>query len=480
MNILCLAALSVLHLHLCFTVSVNIVKSYGTAPEYAMILIPAKDIPGSSYKPLAEALVKQSNQTLIVVYLDDQPTILQMPVAFAKALSKVILNGHTGKVFLAAHGDGGQLAAAFGTLPSRYIEGIVLFSSYLIRGSRLNSYPLPILTISGDLDGLTRVTRILDTFEELQGDVAQNPNQKFRSPVIVMEGINYGQFASKANITYDLNPEVSQADAFGIIFNYTYAFMVATQNDLNKNIVAAQAVLEQGYLNTETLLQPLSEVKALDQNLEQVSYWTITAQQLIINSLTAISVEFVNHESDMHATKRQQHKHPFRVLDDLKINSTTKIEFTSNPADKAILPQSPTQLKATMTSQDAVKKLTTSSQFGNPSTCQDINQEAVNFVYSKSSATAQRRYQAAKAPITFLNDVNASTFDQWNQANLQLIYNNSGLFVGATRFRTNKPNSDQSIGEQDDCTLLSPYRVMEWIYIDALRYGNQQITKEIS
>lgn len=59
----------------------------------------------------------------------------------------------------------GQVVAAFGILPSRYIEGIVLFSSYLIRGSRLNAYPHPILTISGDLDGITRITRIVDTFE---------------------------------------------------------------------------------------------------------------------------------------------------------------------------------------------------------------------------------------------------------------------------------------------------------------------------
>ncbi|XP_063426956.1 uncharacterized protein LOC134710515 [Mytilus trossulus] len=479
MHILCLAVISVLQLHLCSVISMTIVKSYGTASEYAIILIPAKDIPGSSYKPLADALIKQSNQTLMVVVLDDQPTILQMPIAFTKALNMVIVNGHKGKVFLAAHGDGGQVVAAFGSLSSRYMEGIVLFSSYLIRGTRLNTYKRPILTLNGDLDGITRITRIVDTFEELQGDVAQNPNQKFITPVIVMEGINYGQFASKANITYDLNPEVSQADAFGIIFNYTYAFMVATQNDSNKNIAAAKAVLEKGYINTETVLQPLSEVKSLDQNLQQVSHWTITAQQLIINSITPISVEFVNHEITK-ASKRQQHKHSFRFLDDLKINSTTKLVFTNNPADEGILPQSPTQLTATMTSQDAVKKLTTSSEFGNPSTCQDINQEAVNFAYSKSSSTAQRRYQAAMAPITFMNDVNASTFDQWNQASLQLIYNNTGLFVGATRFRTNKPNSDQSIGEQDDCTLLSPYRAMEWIYIDALRYTKPQITKGIS
>lgn len=73
------------------------------------------------------------------------------------------------------------------------------------------------------------------------------------------------------------------------------------------------------------------------------------------------------------------------MLDDLKINSTTKLVFTNNPADEGILPQSPTQLTATMTSQDAVKKLTTSSQFGNPSTCQDINQVYILLLHLKDA-----------------------------------------------------------------------------------------------
>ena len=45
------------------------------------------------------------------------------------------------------------------------LRGVMLFASYLTRSHRLRDYPLPVLTISGDLDGLTRITRIVETFE---------------------------------------------------------------------------------------------------------------------------------------------------------------------------------------------------------------------------------------------------------------------------------------------------------------------------
>lgn len=47
---------------------------------------------------------------------------------------------------------------------SKY-KGILLFASYLTRDMPLATYPLPVLTISGDLDGQTRITRIADEFE---------------------------------------------------------------------------------------------------------------------------------------------------------------------------------------------------------------------------------------------------------------------------------------------------------------------------
>ena len=39
----------------------------------------------------------------------------------------------------------------------------MLFSA--IPAEPLHAYPVPVLSLSGDLDGLTRVTRVIDLFE---------------------------------------------------------------------------------------------------------------------------------------------------------------------------------------------------------------------------------------------------------------------------------------------------------------------------
>ncbi|PVD34105.1 hypothetical protein C0Q70_05368 [Pomacea canaliculata] len=144
-------------------------------------------------------------------------------------------------------------------LGSKY-KGILLFASYLTRDMPLATYPLPVLTISGDLDGQTRITRIADEFELLRekgneggvyrchhqryldqfllllqaarGHGGQNRSHVYSTPVIVMRGVNHAQFASgampKQVVTHDLTPEVTSQAAYTLIAKHTSAFLVAT------------------------------------------------------------------------------------------------------------------------------------------------------------------------------------------------------------------------------------------------------------
>jgi hypothetical protein len=57
----------------------------------------------------------------------------------------------------------GHETALFGQDSSKFLEGIMLFSAIPVEP--LHEYPVPVLSLSGDLDGLTRVTRVVDLFE---------------------------------------------------------------------------------------------------------------------------------------------------------------------------------------------------------------------------------------------------------------------------------------------------------------------------
>ena len=42
--------------------------------------------------------------------------------------------------------------------------GIILYGSYISKSAKLSDYPVPVLTMSGDQDGLCRMTRIAEDF----------------------------------------------------------------------------------------------------------------------------------------------------------------------------------------------------------------------------------------------------------------------------------------------------------------------------
>ena len=43
-------------------------------------------------------------------------------------------------------------------------SGIILYGSHSSKSVKLKDYPVPVMTVSGDLDGLYRVTRIAQDF----------------------------------------------------------------------------------------------------------------------------------------------------------------------------------------------------------------------------------------------------------------------------------------------------------------------------
>lgn len=93
----------------------------------------------------------------------------------------------------------------------------------------------------------------------LQKHGKKHPMQKYKTPVIVMEGVNHGQFASgrmPSNVAdYDLDPELSATAARDLISNFTNAFMVSVRNDSDTNLDKAMSVLEDGYQMTSSILQ---------------------------------------------------------------------------------------------------------------------------------------------------------------------------------------------------------------------------------
>ncbi|KAH8043944.1 hypothetical protein JL721_13002 [Aureococcus anophagefferens] len=110
--------------------------------------------------------------------------------------------------------------------------GLVLLGSYLstVYGCDVASFPKPVLTLGGELDGLTRVTRLARELASLEAAAAAGGERaKFDKPVGLALGVSHSQFASGVNVTSfgvkDLRPAVTEGAAHAAIGEIVAAFL---------------------------------------------------------------------------------------------------------------------------------------------------------------------------------------------------------------------------------------------------------------
>ena len=100
-------------------------------------------------------------------------------------------------IFLAGHSLGGIMARE--SAKKMDLAGLMLFASYLpksdIAGKDfVSSFPIPVLTLGGELDGLTGINYIAREFMEASKAKLKLSNI-YKKPVILLEGVNHSQFA---------------------------------------------------------------------------------------------------------------------------------------------------------------------------------------------------------------------------------------------------------------------------------------------
>ena len=169
-------------------------------------------------------------------------------------------------VFAAGHSselDKLQQCIASKTSACSRIDAAVLLGFPLLRQYR-STFPVPVLTIAGTLDGVSRVTRTgaESLFHALSSKAAATCRSQASAtpnilcPVIAIDGISHMSFASGSPSSLihqlDLKPDVTEGDAHAEISKFIAAFLsvVATSNS------SAIQILESGVASSEALMMP--------------------------------------------------------------------------------------------------------------------------------------------------------------------------------------------------------------------------------
>lgn len=461
--------------------SVEILDPIKDGQETALIIIPGAQIEGAAYKPLASVIQKRSPLKLWIVlcegFLDNLANLFQVKEVVNMAISDLKKKGlKEEKIFIAGHSLGGAVLSSYAKSNYKRLQGVLLYAAYLKRGNALRDYPIPVLTLSGELDGLCRITRILETFEELGTDVAKDKNSIYRTPVIIMPGVNHAQFASglmpSTVVAYDLVPDVSNATAYDAIANYTNAFISSTLLQSND----PKQELEMAYNSTHNIMKPLLSVKSFDVNPHQSSGLAVEAQYRVsdlvqIDKLKVKDIE-VNEQSFVRSKPQADVKN-----DTLYVINYATVTYSPNPIDVSTEPQSPLEIQTKLKSKESLKVLFPNGTFTDKNvTCKDVN--TLSFAYAMSSAApfSVKRMQTRGIPnVTFHDDVEIPKEALWNLEPLELDYEADGMHVTSYSYTEPVDQHDKTKGGMYSCKLLSPYRAIEWIYVDSLR--NYNLTK---
>ena len=235
-------------------------------PENILVLFPGAFINPERYQGLAEALVDASHgqiEVAVAQFSGGFANPIQATGRIDQAMALMAKQGYSdvaARTFVGGHSAGG--IAGHPAVTSKKLGGLVLLGSYLphsaVFGASLTTYERPVLTLGGELDGLTGVnylardSRALDLLAERDSAVVAT------KPVIVIRGSSHMQFADGGLLEGDFKPEkdinLTHSEAADIIRNFIAANSMSFAPSVRES---AAASLVAQVAATKLLLRPL-------------------------------------------------------------------------------------------------------------------------------------------------------------------------------------------------------------------------------
>eukprot|EP00057_Strongylocentrotus_purpuratus_P029501 XP_011683975.1 PREDICTED: uncharacterized protein LOC105447513 [Strongylocentrotus purpuratus] len=152
------------------------------------------------------------------------------------------------------------------------------------------------------------------------------------------------------------------------------------------------------------------------------------------------------------------------------IATRSKAEFPRNPVDISSLMDSANEIAGKFKNQEAIKRIVKEDGYGDSATCRVINEEAYQYAYNAAPERVQSRYDSRGKQMVFRDDVNTSTGSQWVSSHVEYETQSDGsLEVTSGALYTNVTFPVASLAGMYYCKLMSPYRALEWMYVDSLR-----------
>ena len=471
--------------------------------DVGLVMIQGAEIKPDQYIPLMKYIQQSSNYSLWVG-IPEYPSDTVEPLIVKEGIDRIVntlqkSGMKTDKLFYAGHSLGGTVLQSFVKSNPGSIAGIILLGSFISRKSYNTTYPVPCLTIGGELDGLARVTRIMEGYYHQVFNPKTSDTTK-HSPVVVIPGLSHMQFSSGEPPLLvkdrDLKPEITYDDAHKAIAFLASSFMTLqiTEDE------ASRKYIEKTLDDTKLFLDPL--MKAYDSegsahfkppcnddppnpSCTTGCQWSEVAQQIMGGLLEGkVLDEDAFHpvyQIPVHLPKIDNNCSSNVSSCVLKTHTVSQCVYEEgDKLDTGYFSTSAEEIRCKMSSRQAIMEATGMKNVDFNKTdgwsiCKFINQASYSWALNHTGERTLERFRKLGEELVFGEDegpYNAGPLWIWNP----LKYKEKTLSNGRTvqeifspMMRTPTDYWIKLSAGFHYCKLLSPARAMEWIYVDGLR-----------
>lgn len=431
-----------------------------TGAEKLLIIINGAYVENTNYEDVGVAIQEASDLKLWIAipsFLLNCPNPGEIGSKVSSSISTVKSRGFTNitsgsDVIIGGHSLGGIFSQQ--VVASGDYAGLILFGSYLttIYGYSLTTFKKPVLTLAGELDGLTRITRIAAEWRAMHERItADGQEALYRFPVVALPGQTHSQFCSNVNVTSfgtkDLMAAVSWDSAHAAIGEAVSNYLTLVTDSTDS---AARSYIDAKYTYTKGLLAGFLAAQ------DEEGSWCAQAQKVnaanVSTSLTVNTTTVGNFASFDVA-------YPSITASSKLVNVVTELQYALNPTDSSLTADAATEIDCKMMTEASILSALGQNATVGSQGCMAANEAALTRGSSLLPDASLKRYQSEGKPFVIKADSVYSTGVTWQAGSFGFSTTSSNVEVQSPLLTT---------GDDVLCKLLAPSKVVEYMMVDGL------------
>jgi len=370
--------------------------------------------------------------------------------------------------------------------------------------------------LNGELDGLLRISRGAEAYWHAKVNVDKSQAGKF--PVLALEGLSHSSFMDSTMLpsavkSGDIKPEVDEKTAHQTVAKAMMGFIGSVEGDKTTSEISADL-----FKFTDEFMAPLLEAMTLEGSYSmkapcydktlvnrhaptcmQGAPWSEKAQKIMggklsdkgadistqdnfhrVYTVTPVHLPQINNSCPAHSEEGDS----TCMLESITVteNFYNRLDqFDTGKTEIAAF-----EMKAKLMSRQSVqvKAGDKDSDFHNDdevgSRCADINKESLQWALSKANQKAVARYNKHGKKLVIGDDLgpfNAGPLWIWKYLQFTDNADKTQTVVQSPMMRTPTTYPIAAAAGFHYCKLLSPFRALEWIYIDS-QYDHNGLKSE--